>query len=104
MGDEQKRTRITLVELIIVVALIGILFAIMRPQCQNHQTRGKVAEALVFSTSAQRALVSYYYDKSMWPLSNGEASLPEKDNLSSTCLIRIEVLGISGWRTTTGVS
>jgi type II secretory pathway pseudopilin PulG len=66
VGDEQKRTRITLVELIIVVALIGILFAIMRPQCQNHQTRGKVAEALVFSTSAQRALVSIYNNNGIY--------------------------------------
>jgi Tfp pilus assembly protein PilE len=66
VGDEQKRTRITLVELIIVVALIGILFAIMRPQYQNYQTRGKVAEALVFSTSAQRALVSIYNNNGIY--------------------------------------
>ena len=103
MGDEQKRTRITLVELIIVVALIGILFAIMRPQYQNYQTRGKVAEALVFSTSAQRALVSNYNNNGMRPLSNGQANLPENGTLPSTSIKRIEVLGISGWRSTTTV-
>jgi type IV pilus assembly protein PilA len=99
----KKERGFTLVEVMIVVALIGILFAITLPQYQNYKTRGKVAEALVFSTSVQRALISYYYDKGMWPLSNGEASLPEKDNLSSTYLKRIEVFGISRWRTTTGV-
>lgn len=99
----KKERGFTLVEVMIVVALIGILFAITLPQYQNYKTRGKVAEALVFSTSVQRAPISYYYDKGMWPLSNGEASLPEKDNLSSTYLKRIEVFGISGWQTTTGV-
>ena len=53
----------TLVEVMIVVALISILFAITRPQYQNYQTSGKVAEAFVFSTSIQRALVSYDNDK-----------------------------------------
>ena len=47
-GDDQKRTGVILVELIIGVALIGILFAIMRPKYQNYQTRGKAAEALSF--------------------------------------------------------
>ncbi len=103
MGDEQKRTRITLVELIIVVALIGILFVIMRPQYQNYQTRGKVAEALVFSTSAQRALVSNYNNNGMRPLSNGQANLPENGTLPSPSIKRIEVLGISGGWSTTGV-
>ena len=44
----QNERGFTLVELIIGVALIGILFAITRPQYQNYQTRGKVAEALSF--------------------------------------------------------
>ena len=54
----KKERGFTLVEVMIVVALIGILFAITLPQYQNYKTRGKVAEALVFSTSVQRALIS----------------------------------------------
>ena len=54
----KKERGFTLVEVMIVVALIGILFAITLPQYQNYKTGGKVAEALVFSTSVQRALIS----------------------------------------------
>ena len=93
-GEMHKKERgFTLIEIIIVVAIIGVLFAIALPQYQNYQTRSKVAEALVMGTSVQRALVSYYNDKGVWPVGNSDAGLPIKEDLSSTYIEYIEVRG-----------
>ena len=88
---KKRECGFSLIELMIVVAIIGILVAIALPQYQNYQTRSKVAEALVLSTSVQRALVSYYNDKGMWPVSNSDAGLPIREDLSSTYIEYIEV-------------
>ena len=62
-----------------------------------------MVEVLVFSTSIQRALISYDNDKGIWPLNNGEARLSEKDNLPSTYIKRIEDFDVSRWPSRIGV-
>ena len=48
----RKESGFSLIELMIVVAIIGVLVAIALPQYQNYQIRSKVTEALVMGTSA----------------------------------------------------
>jgi type IV pilus assembly protein PilA len=68
----------------IVVAIIGILVAIVLPQYQNYQIRGKVTEALEMSDSVKRAFVYFYADHGRWPSGNTDAGLPAASDLSST--------------------
>jgi type IV pilus assembly protein PilA len=72
----EKECGFSLIELMIVVAIMGILVAIALPQYQNYQVRSRVTEALVLSTSVKRALESYYADHGEWPLLAQEAGLP----------------------------
>ena len=89
----KKERGFTLIEIIIVVAIIGILFAVAIPQYQNYQVRSKVAEALVFSTSVKRALESYYADHGEWPLLAEEAGLPVRArDLNSTYIKSVKVV------------
>jgi type IV pilus assembly protein PilA len=58
----------TLIELMIVVAIIGILAAIAIPAYQDYIARSQVAEAVGLNSGAKTPLAEFYADKGRWPL------------------------------------
>ena len=57
----------TLIELMIVVAIIGILAAIAIPSYQDYIARAQASEAMTLAAGMKTALAEYYSDRGEWP-------------------------------------
>jgi type IV pilus assembly protein PilA len=57
----------TLIELMIVIAIIGILAAIAIPAYQNYTIRAQVTEGLSLADSFKTAIAEFYQNNGTWP-------------------------------------
>jgi len=71
----KKQQGFTLIELMIVVAIIGILAAIAIPAYQDYTIRAQVSEGLNLSGGAKAAVTEFFQDRGVMPATNTEAGL-----------------------------
>ena len=57
----------TLIELMIVVAIIGILAAVAIPAYQDYIARAQTSEAVSLTAGGKTPLAEYFNDKGFWP-------------------------------------
>jgi len=72
---KQMQQGFTLIELMIVVAIIGILAAVAVPQYQNYTVRGQVTEGLAMASEFKTAVSEYRAARGRFPADNVEAGL-----------------------------
>jgi type IV pilus assembly protein PilA len=65
----------TLIELMIVVAIIAILAAIALPAYQDYVVRSQVSEGSVLADGAKTAVAEFYSNKGRLPPNNSSAGL-----------------------------
>ena len=58
----------TLIELMIVVAIIGILAAIAIPSYSDYTARSQVSEGVSLMSGAKTPVAEYFSDKGVWPI------------------------------------
>lgn len=81
----------TLIELMIVVAIIGILAAIAIPAYQTYVTRAQVVEALVIVGELKTSVGEYYKRRGEFPANNKKAGIPEAQYLLGNYVKGIEL-------------
>ena len=89
----------TFIELMIVVAIIGILAAVAIPAYQDYIARAQVSEAVSLSASAKTPLAEYFSDKGTWPLDASDVMGNQSGKYTSTV-----TFGSGAGQTTTSIT
>ena len=69
----QMQKGFTLIELMITVAIVGILAAVALPAYQDYTIRGQASEGMVLAEGAKTAVAETYANKGEMPKTNAEA-------------------------------
>ena len=87
----KKQQGFTLIELMIVVAIIGILAAIAIPAYQDYTIRAQVSEGLNLSGGAKAAVTEYFQDRGQLPTNNSQAGLEAAGNIQGKYVSQVAV-------------
>ena len=83
----------SLIELMIVIAIVGILAVIALPAYQDYTARAQVSEAILLMEGQKSAVVEYYADKGKWPTSNEEAGIAKATDITGKYVAQVKVGG-----------
>ena len=87
----RARNGFTLIELMIVVAIIGILAAMSLPNYQDRVIRQQVQESMVFVEFMRDSVQAFYAKTHRLPEDNAQAGLPEASRVLGNFIARAEV-------------
>ncbi|ENV6334214.1 pilin, partial [Neisseria gonorrhoeae] len=71
----------TLIELMIVIAIVGILAAVALPAYQDYTARAQVSEAILLAEGQKSAVTEYYLNHGEWPEDNTSAGVASASDI-----------------------
>ena len=86
------RNGFTLIELMIVVAIIGILASIAIPAYQDYTIRAQVTESFSITNELKLSIRDFYKVSGRFPADNAEAGVPAVEHLLGNYVTGVEVV------------
>lgn len=83
----------TLIELMIVVAIIGILAAVAIPAYQDYTIRAQVSEGLSLASGAKTALAEFYNQRGTFPSDNASLGLSTATDIDGSYVSAVDAAG-----------
>ena len=83
----------TLIELMIVVAIIAILAAIALPAYQDYIIRSQVSEGSVLADGSKTAVTEFFSNTGRWPTNNTSAGLALAASIKGKYVKSVTVVG-----------
>ncbi|MCF3053398.1 pilin, partial [Neisseria gonorrhoeae] len=81
----------TLIELMIVIAIVGILAAVALPAYQDYTARAQVSEAILLAEGQKSAVTEYYLNNGIWPENNASAGVASSSSIKGKYVKQVEV-------------
>ncbi|MCL4977266.1 pilin [Neisseria meningitidis] len=81
----------TLIELMIVIAIVGILAAVALPAYQDYTARAQVSEAILLAEGQKSAVTEYYLNHGEWPGNNTSAGVASSSTIKGKYVEKVEV-------------
>lgn len=89
----KKQQGFTLIELMIVIAIIGILAAIAIPAYQDYVIRSQVSEGLSLADGAKTAVAEFYSNAGHYPTTNASAGLATAASITGNYVTQVDAAG-----------
>lgn len=93
MQHQRTSAGFTLIELMIVVAIIAILAAIAIPAYQDYLIRAQVTEGMSLASGAKSAVWDYVSNTGEYPPNNQSAGLAPKTDIRGSYVSSVDVTG-----------
>ncbi|HEZ0341499.1 TPA: pilin [Neisseria meningitidis] len=81
----------TLIELMIVIAIVGILAAVALPAYQDYTARAQVSEAIILAEGQKSAVTEYYLNHGTWPDGNSNAGVASSSTIKGKYVAGVKV-------------
>ena len=92
-GPPNHRQGVSIIELLIVVAIIGIATMLSIPMYTSYIIRAQVSQGLILSGTHKHAVAAFHHDNGVYPSDNADANLAPANTYASKYVASIAIDG-----------